>query len=274
MREVAYAEARYHRPMSAEQIYFGALAWPSRDALERALASSLLSSPEHVRHEVEAARRGESALMFTLSGSMRSSWFHELGGAIHRLAESAARGRVAIVYSGDGDEFSLALARGADKCVLPPGALPTQRWLVLNEGNVSVAWLGQPTPLEFEVFRREGTHALDVRDWLGGGVLFEYDETLFLETAPGKLYEWAQPDKQASVAVIAEPHAEFVTLVEVRGAQPVVGTSRTDTVELLLHSLFVSSSAAHYLEKPPRVLHRETSVWLARGEGIVAIRGI
>ena len=119
--------------MSANQIYFGALAWASRDALERALASSLLPSPEHVRREVGAARRGESALMFTLNGSMPSSWFYDLGGAIHRLAESAVRGRVAVVYSGDGDEFSMALAQGPDKRVLPSGALPTQRWLALND---------------------------------------------------------------------------------------------------------------------------------------------
>ena len=261
--------------MSAEQIYFGALAWPSADALERALASCLLSSPEHVRREVGAARRGESALMFTLHGSMPSSWFYELGGAIHRLAESAIRGRVAVVYNGDGQEFSVALAQGPDKRVLPAGALPTRRWLALNEGTVSVAWIGQPTPLEFEVLRREGgAYALDIRDWLGGGALFEYDGTLFLETTPGEIYEWTQPDKQASATVIAEPHAELVTLVEVRGPQPALGTGRTDTVELLLHSLFVSGTAAHYLEKPRRAHHRETSVWLARGEGIVAIRGI
>ena len=271
--------------MGAHQIFFGALGFDSEDKLDRAIEEVFSpgvsgDAPALLRETVREARLGGRTLLVSFDADMPSSHWLRFTGAFAELGGRASRGHLTMLYDGDGIELVVAGAGRSERATLPAGSIETRRWLALRSSPVVVPWLGQPAPLEFDIVRRDdGTAALDTRDWMGlFGRLVERDETIFLEDETGAIHEWARPGEAGSTCVLARPDAELITVVEVIGRRPLEtnGTTRTDTIEVLLHELVAWWDAEQYLRKdrPWRSrAHRMRRLWLASGEGLVAIDG-
>lgn len=262
--------------MTARQVFFGALGFRAPGDLEHAVRDTLAGAGPHVERLVHDARRGDRTLVFDVEGHLPSSLFSAITGCLSELAACAARGRVSMVYVGDGVEIAHACAPpepGRDAS----GAV-TQRWLSLVGERASIVLPGGE-PCDFDVVARpDGTRALDLGDWLGlEGCLVERDDVLLLEIDRRHrrdAFEWACPAIEGSVRLVALEQSEAMVWTEVIGATTLESSSvrHEDLVEVVLHPMVVGSDAARFLQPGWRERSMSTRrLWLRPGVGVVAI---
>jgi hypothetical protein len=131
-------------------------------------------------------------------------------------------------------------------------------------------------PLEFAWTRVQGLPALDVRDWCGFfGVLVERDHRLYFGapdlTGALEFFEWANLAHEGATGLVAFSHKELLVSTEVCESQPLsLATRRYElATRVVVTRRLMPSDPAQFgsLEVAPRA----TSVWFARGHGIVSI---
>lgn len=270
--------------MGARQVFFGALGFSSADILREGLARVLQGADPPVIELIGGCVHEDRAMVFEFDMSMPSSLWFAMTGVLHELAAIATAGHVAMLYQGDGHEFEVAMAGGGPRLSLPTPR--PSRWLPLRPGmpvHVDLTREGETSALEFEVVaRHDGSAALDMRDWLGlFGRLVGDGERLYYEfepadgTGPGELFLWAEPARAGSAAVVAHPHKELISWIEVGGVGSIEvgGTHHASAVEVVVHELDARMEAAPYFHKEWRTTASSSrSLWLVPDVGLVAIR--
>ncbi len=270
--------------MGARQVFFGALGFASGDLLGEGLGRVLGGADPLVVELIGGCVRGDRVMVFEHESHMASSLWLAMTGSIHELAAIATAGHVVMLYDGDGHELEVAMAGSGARLSLPTPQ--PSRWLPLRPGmpvGVELTREGETSALEFEVVaRHDGSAALDMRDWLGlFGRLVGDGERLYYElepadgTGPGDLFLWTEPARAGSAAVVAHPHKELISWIEVGGVGSIEvgGTHHTNAVQVVVHELDARWEAGPYFQREWRTRASSSrSLWLVPDVGPVAIR--
>lgn len=274
--------------MGERQVYFGALAFETSEALDAALAQAmepaapgLAACPSWEREWLLGARRGDRVLVFDQVGWM-SALTQSVGSRIWRLAGDSVRGNVVIAYLADRPEISVAGQSDEEWADDPVGdAAPTSRWLPLSTEVVPVTYVASPCePMEFDVVQlQDGTRALDMFMWAGFiGCLFERGERILFQSfesgygEDGPVFEWADLARPGSTRLIGYPHKEMLVWVEVRGERAVEFPSEHPrAIEVVVHKMDLEFRAdALSSDDWDKDARRETAFWFVEGRGLIA----
>lgn len=271
--------------MSANQFFFGMLGFEAPDDAASALADAAeIAGP--AGDLVMRARREDCVVTFDLHGSMPSSLWLHLSGALAELGARARTGHVRMLYEGDGTEDALG---GPFPQARPTPSPRPSRWMPLDGAPGStlhheLVRRGQPTmDAEFEIVAYAGgQRALDVGDWLG----------LFMDLVPDgeRLFACAQPwnrspppalaglelvaelDRPGATHLFAHPNKELMTVFRVIGTAAARLTTRTIERALAIdvdeHHVPLDVHELRSTSREPRTRRR---LWLEEGRGLVAI---